>query len=104
MLIAAKCTREAELFKTALFLIASGNKVPEDIKTFLTQVLKQAKEILVHPEAITPDIIPEAIDLALEFQMIANLSENFNSIENIDSLSKDQASNILEKMEYCPVC
>lgn len=104
MLIAAKCTREAELFKTALSLAASGSIVPNEIKDYFASVLMQAKELVRHPESVKPDILPEAIDLALEIKNVEALSDSLQSVEKLDSLTVVQASEILRKMEYCSVC
>ncbi len=104
MLIAARGSREAELFKTVLSLTASGERIPEEIKAYFALVLKQAKKIVSHPETVSADIYPEAIDLALDLLKIENLSEKLKSIEQVDSLTGEQASIILEKLEYSPVC
>ena len=52
MLIAAKSTGEAELFKTALQLTASEEIVPDKIKNYFALVLKQAKKLKTCPDSI----------------------------------------------------
>jgi len=104
MLIAAKFTREAELFKTVLSLTASGEKVPDDIKAYFALILKQAKELVRHPESIKSDVLPESIDLALDLLKFEGLSDNLSPIDQVENLSGEQATVILKKMEYCPVC
>ncbi len=100
MLIAAKSTGEAELFKTALQLTASEEIVPDKIKNYFALVLKQAKKLKTCPDSISSDVIPEAIDLALEFIKTEPLSDSLDTIDQIDALSKEEALNILKIMEY----
>ena len=104
MFIAAKSINQAELFRTALLLVADGNQVPTEIEEYFSLVLKQAKSLLLKPESLNQDIVPDAINLALEFKRNVELSDKFNHINKLQSLSKIQASTILKEMEYVSVC
>lgn len=103
MFAAVKTSHESELFKLALELIASSEKLPESMVDHVDSIIKQAKAIASAPSAITPDSLPEAIDLAIGLARKPDLSNDISGVKSIKSISPVLASTILKDMENCSV-
>jgi len=89
-----------DLIRLALSMVESGEaNIPQSLKEYFSEVLKQAKTIVEDPPAELKSVRPEAIELAIELRAVAELLDNFDKIDSIDCITPPLAKEILMNME-----
>lgn len=98
--VPAEKTRILEMFNLALSMASVEEKaIPAPLADYFDKVLSQARQLLCAPDNITEPIMPEAIQLALDFrddEMIRKAMEDVTSIRSIDS---QRARSVLTSLE-----
>ncbi len=93
-----------ELVRLALSMVQSGDKkIPESLKDYFSKVLQQARVLAADPSKTEEDILPEAIDLALEIRSVEEFSRELKNVEDVDNLAPEIAGKLLFAMEKRPV-
>lgn len=92
--------KRLELFRLALVLINRGTQeVPIPLSTHFNCVLQQARLLLRDPKAISPEVIPQAVQLANDFRSIIGLKDALEGVERISDVSPDIADKVLRSLE-----
>lgn len=106
MLAATPSTRQnpLELVRLALSMVEAGERdIPESLKKYFLAVLSQARTLAKDPPEAHGELLPEAIELALEIRTMKEFSEEIDRIETVDKISPDVAKKLLSAMEQSPV-
>lgn len=99
MFVAAKSNFEIELFKMTLKLLVDKQDVPTTLKDYFNKVIYQAKKLAKEPAFFSPDILPEAIDLAFEIKSFSKVNQNLAKVKSFENLTPAKASNLLKNLE-----
>ncbi len=98
--IPSENAKRLELFRLALILVNRGNQeIPAPLSTHFNCVLQQARLLLEDPRTISPEVIPQAVQLANDFRSIAGLKDALEGIERIGDVSPDIADKVLRSLE-----
>jgi len=93
-----------ELIRLALSMVRSNEpNIPESLITYFAQVLEQARVLAGDPSKAEGQVLPEAIDLALEIRSVKEFSDELEKVKSIDKLTPDIARKLLSVMEEHPV-
>jgi hypothetical protein len=93
-------TEALELFHLALRLLRQGRgRVPPQLAKHVNAVLLQARALADDPRTAKGQLLPEAIQLALQLRTTAQLRDDIHDIADIGSLTPEQASRILLSLE-----
>lgn len=90
--------RVLELVKLALSLLSHNQRVPDSLQDHLNKVLRQAKGLATDRKEVYPDLLPEAIDLALEIKMDARLAQELEQISSLQGINAETATRLLSAM------
>jgi len=94
-----------ELFKLALTMIQSQeHDIPKTLTDYFIEILTQTTSIIHNSHNVSPDIMPEAIELAVDFSNDEELLKILDDLNSIEKMTPDVASQLLNKMETPPVC
>lgn len=93
-----------ELIRLALSMVRSGEpNIPDSLKIYFSTVIEQARTLAGDPSSVQGEVLPEAIDLALEIRSVKEFSDEIERIESVDTLSPGVATKLLSVMEKHPV-
>ena len=93
-------TRVLELFSLALSMVGAGRRdIPLPLASYFNNVLEQARRLASEPAAVHGQILPEAIQLALDLRNVAAIRDAMNGVRSIDMISPEQAQKALESLE-----
>ncbi len=101
-MIAAVSPRDTSLDLVKLIFsltVDPSEKVPEELKVHLTDVLLEAKSLLSESDQKASSAVnPEAIELALEMKASHELASSVEEITTFDSISPVIANKVLKAM------
>ncbi len=93
-------TRQLEFFRLALMLVGRGSQdIPQPLTEHFERVLRQARLVAGDPTAVTPDVAPQAVQLANDLRRGADLRSALEGVEAIDDLSQEVAWKVLRSLE-----
>ncbi len=93
-----------ELIRLALSMVRNGEpNIPKSLTEYFSTVLQQAKALALDPSQPQAELLPEAIDLALEIQSVKEFSDELKKVESIDKIPPGIAKKLLIVMEKHPV-
>lgn len=96
---------EMELFRLTLSLISKEEEnIPSKLQKYLEKIINQAQNLAKNPTSINKNILPEAIDLALEMRLHENVSQQINHLSNYASITPYIARELLSTMENNFAC
>lgn len=101
-MIAAAPPRDSSLGLIRLIFSLAANPtqpVPEELKTYLMDVIKEAKALLSNPNNASPQVNPEAIALALGMKANKELADAVEEITTFESINSVLASKVLEQIK-----
>jgi hypothetical protein len=101
MLAATSDTTGAlELVRLALVMISDHDaSIPEGLRQYFERVIREAKQLRVPPTIHGRAPLPESIELAYRIKTRADLSKDLEGISDIQSISPELASKLLNSME-----
>lgn len=91
-------TRRLEFFRLALVLVDRHADLPPSLSAHFDQVLRQARLLVVDPQAVTPDVPPQAIHLAIDLLREGALRDALSGIERISDVSPEVAHEVLRNL------
>jgi hypothetical protein len=92
-------TRRLEFFRLALVLVDRHAELPPSLSAHFDQVLREARLLVLDPHAVTPDVAPQAIHLAIDLLRGEALRDALCGIERISDVSPEMAHEVLRKLE-----
>lgn len=93
-------SRRLELFRLALILIDRGNRdLPEPLSLHFDAVLHQARKLSDDPDAISPDVTPQAVQLANDLRVYEGLREALAGVNSIGDINPAVAHKVLQNLE-----
>jgi hypothetical protein len=93
-------SRILELFDLALRLVHKRGSVPFQLSQHFNSILHQARALAENPDSIKGgSIFPEAIQLALRLREIESLREAVENVQDLSSMTPEQAGKILSSLE-----
>lgn len=93
-------SRRLELFRLALLLINRGNRpLPLPLTHHFDHVLHQARKLSDDPGAISPDMTPQAMQLANELRVYEGLRDALAGINSIGDIDPAIAHRVLQNLE-----
>jgi hypothetical protein len=96
----AEDDRILEMFRLALCLVSHNQSAPDQLKTYFAKVLAQARSLSKDPKSVDEQLMPEAIQLAVELDMLKDLRTAIAGVTELSALSATKAATILESMEH----
>lgn len=98
--VPAEQTQILELFNLALSMVGSGKSdIPGPLASYFDKVLEQARRLADEPTAVHGEILPEAIQLALDIRNVSGFRDALNGVEGIATMSPEQAQRVLASQE-----
>lgn len=92
--------RQLEFFRLALQLIDCGsNDLPPPLGLHFDSVLAQARLLLVDPQSISPQVVPQAVHLANDLKRVEGLSDALADVQRIGDVSPEIAHKVLRTLE-----
>ncbi len=101
-MIAAAPPRNSPLGLIRLIFSLAENPtqpIPEELKTYLMDVIKDAKTLLSNPNDTSQKIHPDAIALALGMKESEELTNAVQEITTFESINSVLASKVLERLK-----
>ncbi|WP_157861920.1 hypothetical protein [Methylobacterium sp. Leaf361] len=96
----AEETRVLALFQLALRLIRQGQGgVPPELERYFNSVLAQARSLSNDPRAVQGQLLPEAIQLALDIRDLDGLKDEIEGAHDASTVSPALADRILMRLE-----
>ncbi|RWB19925.1 MAG: hypothetical protein EOQ40_17485 [Mesorhizobium sp.] len=96
----SETSRRLELFRLALSLIDRGkSEIPSPLSVHFDDVLHQARKLSDDPNAISPGIKPQAVQLANELRIYVGLRDALTGINSIGDVSQAIARQVLRNLE-----
>lgn len=93
-------SRRLELFRLALVLIDRGNpSIPPPLSRHFDEVLHQARVLSDDPNAISPDVTPQAVQLANDLRVYEGLRDALSGVDTIGDVSQSVAHKVLRNLE-----
>lgn len=93
-------SRRLEMFRLALVLIDRGNQdLPHPLLLHFDSVLHQARLLSDDPNAISPDMTPQAVQLANDLRVYEGLRDALAGVNSIGEVSQAVAHKVLRNME-----
>lgn len=93
-------SRRLELFRLALVLIDRGNYVvPMPLSHHFNAVLHQARKLSDDPHAVSPDVTPQAVQLANDLRAFAGLRDALAGVNSIEDVDPVVAQKVLRNLE-----
>lgn len=93
-------SRRLELFRLALLLIDRGNhNLPAPLSLHFDVVLHQARKLSDDPDAISPDVTPQAVQLANDLRVYEGLRDALVGVNSIGDVSSAVAHKVLQNLE-----
>ena len=93
-------SRQLEFFRLALSLVGRGQRnIPGPLTEHFANVLRQAREIAGDPMALSPDVAPQAVQLANDLRRAPGLRAALEGVEGIGDMSQDVARQVLRSLE-----
>lgn len=93
-------SRRLELFRLALLLIDRGNRrLPTPLSLHFDVVLHQARKLSDDPEAISPDVTPQAVQLANDLRVYVGLRDALAGVNSIGDVNPAVAHKVLQNLE-----
>ncbi|MBE1508359.1 hypothetical protein [Rhizobium viscosum] len=93
-------SRRLELFRLALVLIDRGNdRIPQPLSLHFDCVLHQARLLSDNPHAISPDVTPQAVQLANDLLAYKGLRDALDGVNSLDDVSQAVAHKVLRNLE-----
>lgn len=95
--------RQLEFFRLALLMINRGaSDLPAPLCLHFDRVLQQARLLLADPQRISPEVMPQAVHLAIDLQTVEGLNEALSGVHRIGDVSPEIAHKVLRSLEpYC---
>ncbi|WLS00723.1 hypothetical protein [Shinella sumterensis] len=92
--------RRLELFRLALVLIDRGNReLPHPLSLHFDDVLHQARILSDDPSAVSPDVTPQAVQLANDMRVYEGLRDALAGVNSIGDVSQTVAHEVLRNLE-----
>ncbi len=101
----AAAPRDLSLGLVRLIFSLKANQtqpVPEELKTHLTDVIAEAKALLINPNHVSDHTNPEAIALALGMKSSEDLTTVVEQITTFDSIDSVLAKKVLDRIGAYP--
>ena len=98
-----KSPNRANLFRLVLTLSSNRNDPPQTLVDYFDEVLLQAKALSEKPFDFSREIIPEAIDIAVELKSNKTFSWELGTVESYKTLTPELAASLLKHLEESPV-
>ncbi|MQW89126.1 hypothetical protein [Sinorhizobium saheli] len=96
----SETSRRLELFRLALVLIDRGSQeVPLTLSRHFDDVLHQARRLADNSRAISPEMTPQAVQLANELRAYDGLRDALSGVNSIKDVSQATAHRVLRNME-----
>jgi hypothetical protein len=93
-------SRRLELFRLALVLIDRGNSnIPHPLSLHFDSVLHQARKLSDNPHAISPDVTPQAVQLANDLLVYEGLRNALDGVNSLEDVSQAIAHKVLRNLE-----
>lgn len=93
-------SRRLELFRLALVLIDRGScALPLPLSHHFDAVLHQARKLSDDPDAISPDVTPQAVQLANDLRVYKGLREALAGVSSIGDINPAVAHKVLQNLE-----
>lgn len=93
-------SRHLELFRLALLLIDRGNSdLPAPLSLHFNAVLHQARELSDDPDAISPEVTPQAVQLANDLRIYEGLRVALAGVNSIGDVNAAVAHKVLQNLE-----
>lgn len=91
--------RILDMFRLALSIVSHGKSAPDQLRAYFESVLNQARALRENPGSVSGPLMPEAIQLAIELDALDEFRVAIDDITELNSITPDQANNILGSME-----
>jgi len=98
-----KNPNRANLFRLVLTLSSNRNDTPQTLVDYFDEVLLQARAISERHFDFSKEIIPEAIDIAVELKSNDIFSCELKTIDSYRKLTPELAASLLRHLEESPV-
>ena len=93
-------SRRLELFRLALVLIDRGSRnIPNSLLLHFDNVLHQARKLSDNPDAISPQVMPQAVQLANDLRAHEGLRDALDGVNSIGDVSQMVAHKVLQNLE-----
>lgn len=93
-------SRRLELFRLALLLIDRGNRsLPKPLSLHFDVVLHQARKLSDDPDALSPDVTPQAVQLANDLRVYDGLRDALAGVNSIRDVNPAVAHKVLQNLE-----
>ncbi|MCZ7859202.1 hypothetical protein O9X81_21605 [Agrobacterium salinitolerans] len=93
-------SRRLELFRLVLVLIDRGSRdIPHPLTLHFNDVLHQARILSDDPDTLSPDVTPQAVQLASDMIVYQGLRDALQGVENIGDVSPAVAHKVLQNLE-----
>lgn len=93
-------SRRLELFRLALVLIDRGNlELPTPLSLHFDAVLHQARKLFDDPDAISPEMKPQAVQLANDLRVYEGLRDALAGVNSIEDVDPAVAHKVLRNLE-----
>ena len=97
--ISPESPRRLELFCLVLVMVNRGNRaVPLPLAVHFNCVLTQAKALASDPRQLSPQTIPQAVQLANEMRCFGELRDTFLQVASLEDVSPEVAHRALQNM------
>lgn len=98
-----KNPEKANLFRLVLSLSSQEQATPPPLVEYFDTILRQAKKLTTHPESLSGEILPEAIEIAFEIKSNNFFSKEIMRVSDYKTLTPKKASSLLKNLEESPV-
>lgn len=93
-------SRRLELFRLALVLIDRGSgEIPRSLSLHFDNVLHQARILSDNPQAISPEVTPQAVQLASDLRVYVGLRDALHGVNSLGDVSQAIAHQVLRNLE-----
>lgn len=93
-------SRRLELFRLVLVLIDRDSRdIPHPLTLHFNDVLHQARILSDNPDTLSPDVTPQAVQLASDMIVYQGLRDALQGVENIGDVSPAVAHKVLQNLE-----
>lgn len=96
----SESSKRLELFRLALVLIDRGNRaLPLLLSQHFDTVLHQARKLSDDADAISPDVAPQALQLANDLRVYEGLRDALAGVNSIEDVDPVVAHKVLQNLE-----
>ena len=89
-----------ELVRLVLSLVEHENAtISDELKVHTISVIQQAAELTANPADFHGNLMPEAVELAVEMKAAAGLADELANVTSFEKLQPELAKKMLQQME-----